>query len=51
MFAHLRPAVSLLVVMTLITGVAYPLLVSGVAQGLMPCPANGSLIEPGGKRR
>jgi K+-transporting ATPase ATPase C chain len=49
MFAQLRPAVSLLVVMTLLTGVAYPLLVSGVAQGLMPGPANGSLIESGGK--
>lgn len=49
MLAQLRPAVSLLVVMTVLTGVAYPLLVSGVAQGLMPGPANGSLIESGGK--
>ena len=49
MLSQLRPAVSLLLVMTVLTGAAYPLLVSGIAQGLMPGPANGSLIEAGGK--
>ena len=49
MFAQIRPAVSLLVVMTVLTGAAYPALVTGIAQGLMPGPANGSLITSGGK--
>ncbi|TDV67785.1 K+-transporting ATPase ATPase C chain [Pseudomonas sp. LP_7_YM] len=39
-----RPAVSLLVLMTLITGVAYPLVVTGVAQLAFPEQANGSLV-------
>jgi K+-transporting ATPase ATPase C chain len=49
MFTQFRPAVSMLVVMTVITGAVYPLLVTGIAQGLMPGPANGSLIEVDGK--
>jgi len=40
-----RPALSLLLLMTLITGVAYPLLVTGVAQVVFPVQANGSLIQ------
>ncbi|EJL03431.1 MULTISPECIES: potassium-transporting ATPase subunit KdpC [Pseudomonas] len=40
-----RPALSLLLLMTLITGVAYPLLVTGVAQVAFPVQANGSLIQ------
>lgn len=44
-----RPAASLLLVMTLITGIAYPLLATGVAQVLFPHQANGSLIEKNGK--
>lgn len=39
-----RPAVSLIVLMTLITGVAYPLVVTGVAQVAFPEQANGSLV-------
>lgn len=39
----------LLLVMTLITGVAYPLLVTGFAQVLFPAAANGSVIVNGGK--
>lgn len=45
----IRPAVSMLLVMTLITGIAYPLLATGVAQVLFPHQANGSLIEKDGK--
>jgi K+-transporting ATPase ATPase C chain len=40
----LRPAVSLIVLMTLITGVVYPLVVTGVAQVAFPEQANGSLV-------
>jgi K+-transporting ATPase ATPase C chain len=40
----LRPALSLIVLMTLITGVAYPLVVTGVAQVAFPAQANGSLV-------
>lgn len=40
----LRPALVLFLVLTLVTGVLYPLLVTGLAQGLFPAAANGSLI-------
>jgi potassium-transporting ATPase KdpC subunit len=43
----LRPALSLIVLMTLITGVAYPLVVTGVAQVAFPKQANGSLVLDG----
>jgi K+-transporting ATPase ATPase C chain len=46
---HLRPAVSLLALLTLVTGVAYPLAVTGAAQLLLPAQANGGLIEKDGK--
>ena len=45
MFTLIRPALSLLFLMTLLTGVAYPLLVTGVAQVAFPDQANGSLIH------
>jgi len=52
MSTYLRPAVSLLVMMTLITGVAYPLAVTAVAQVAFPAQANGSLVrDEGGKVR
>jgi K+-transporting ATPase ATPase C chain len=42
-------AIRMLVVMTVITGVAYPLLVTGISQVLFKDQANGSLIEKDGK--
>ncbi|WP_249672494.1 potassium-transporting ATPase subunit KdpC [Pseudomonas abieticivorans] len=52
MSTYLRPALSLIVLMTLITGVAYPLAVTAVAQAAFPDQANGSLVsDAGGKVR
>ena len=45
----LRPALVLFLVLTLLTGVAYPLLVTGVAQSLFPAQAAGSLVLRDGK--
>jgi K+-transporting ATPase ATPase C chain len=49
MRAHLRPALVILVLMTLITGVGYPLVITGIAQTLFRAQANGSLIVKDGK--
>jgi len=49
MAVHLRPALMTLLLFTLITGVAYPLLVTGVSQAVFPARANGSLIVKDGK--
>src|SRR5215471_7829142 len=49
MRAQLRPALVILVALTLVTGVAYPLLVTGVAQAVFPYQAQGSLIAKDGK--
>jgi len=48
---QLRPALVSLLVLTLITGVIYPLLVTGIAQVLFPSQANGSLIVENGQVR
>ena len=44
-----RPALVLFVILTLLTGVAYPLLVTGLAQALFSAQAGGSLILRNGK--
>lgn len=49
MLAQLRPAVTILVLMTLITGLAYPLAMTGLAQLAFPSQANGSLVVKDGK--
>lgn len=45
----LRPALSLFVLLTAVTGVAYPLVVTGIAQLAFPDQAGGSLIVKDGK--
>ncbi len=47
MLTLLRPALVLTALFTLLTGLAYPLAITGLAQGLMPHQANGSLITRG----
>jgi potassium-transporting ATPase KdpC subunit len=49
MFAQLRSVLLMFVLLTLLTGVAYPLLVTAIAQVTFPHQANGSLIVRGGK--
>ena len=49
MISQLRPAFLMLLIFTVITGVIYPLVVTGVAQVVFPHQANGSLIVIGGK--
>ena len=49
MLNQLRPALVLLVALTLLTGLAYPLAMTGIAGMLFPAKATGSLIERDGK--
>ncbi len=48
MLQHVRPAVVLLLLFSVLTGLVYPLAVTGIAQLAMPRAANGSLIENNG---
>lgn len=47
MLTHLRPALTLTLGFTLLTGFAYPLAMTGIAQTLFPVAANGSLVTDG----
>jgi len=49
MFAEFRPALVMLILLTVLTGGIYPALVTGIAQFVFPGQANGSLIEQNGK--
>jgi potassium-transporting ATPase KdpC subunit len=49
MLREIRPAIVVLVVLTLITGLIYPLVMTGVAEIIFPKQAQGSMIESDGK--
>jgi len=49
MLEQLLPALRIVLVLTVLTGMLYPALVTGIAQAIFPKQANGSVIEVNGK--
>jgi potassium-transporting ATPase KdpC subunit len=49
MVGHVRAAIVSLIALTIVTGIIYPLIVTGIAQAVFPSQANGSLIVKDGR--